>query len=582
MDLFENEQQIYENALQHLCDVRDGADCDVSVFASTTKAYGKMLKQLRRLTKAADETTNNLHNKALDLFDKDHAKSRFLARMSHEIRTPISAVLGISEIQLQDPALPPKTEDAFTRIYSSANTLLGIVNDILDLSKIEAGKMSIIIDEYDVANMINDVVQVNLVHLNNKKIDFVVQINENTPARLLGDELRIKQVLSNLLSNAFKYTSEGRVELTLHPEDCQQAGFINLSIVIKDTGHGMSPDQLETLNQEYSRFHEKEHRSTSGTGLGMHITFSLVQLMGATLGIASEVSKGTTMALKIPQEVVGEDVLGVETTHNIAKFESGALLKKQKSVPEPMPYGKVLVVDDLTTNLYVAKGLLSLFQLQIEICDSGRAAVDKVLDGSVYDIIFMDHMMPGLDGVETTKILHNIGYSQPIVALTANALIGQSDEFMANGFDGFLSKPIQTKELSAILNRFVRDKQVLEGIEVSRSITADTQDVIEEDQVSDDVYVSQEMAAMIRAEFLESQSNAFDEISSAIADNDMKTAHRLAHNLKSFAALMSEHLLESTAQNIESSLKDGEIPPSGYMDTLSNELKQITERLKFN
>ena len=202
---------------------------------------------------------------------QSRAQNRFLARVSHEIRTPITAVLGISEIQLHNNALPNNIEEAFIKIHSSAGVLLGIVNDILDLSKIEAGKMSFIEEKYEVLNLIYDISQLHLAHVSNKNIDFKIRADENLPSFLIGDELRIKQILNNLLSNSFKYTNEGLVELTLSRLEDNRSGFVILEILVKDTGRGMSPEQLEELNHEYARFHDKELPNIVGAGLGMPI-----------------------------------------------------------------------------------------------------------------------------------------------------------------------------------------------------------------------------------------------------------------------------------------------------------------------
>ena len=573
MDLFEAEQQIYDNALDHINTIKNGADCDTDEFAVITKSYGKLLKQLRRLTKASDETTGSLHNKAIDLSERDHAKSRFLARMSHEIRTPISAVLGISEIQLQDPSLSLKTEEAFAKIYNSANTLLGIVNDILDLSKIEAGKMSVINEEYDVADMINDVVQLNYFYLANKNINFVIKVDEDLPTRLSGDELRIKQILNNLLSNSFKYTSEGFVEFSVQAKNCPQDGHMTLSLTIRDTGHGMTPEQLEDLHSEYSRFHEKEHRSVQGTGLGMSITFNLVQLMEASLDITSQVNEGTKLVLEIPQEISSNEVLGPETAQEIEKFEMGARPKRLNFTPEPMPYGKVLVVDDVEANLYVTKGLLAFYDIKVETCDNAHEALNKIKKGKVYDIVFMDFMMPNMNGTEAMKIMRGYGYTQPIVALTANAMIGKAEEFIREGFDSFISKPIQTKHLNTILMKYIRDRQPPEVIEAAL-LTRKSR------PMQTDIEAYQRDAGLmkkLRTDFVRSQKNIIAEIRESANEGDIEKAHRLAHSLKGMAGLIHENALSSAAEQVERLLANRKIPPSLQMSVLDNELRRVLE-----
>jgi len=509
--------------------------------------------------------------------ENSRAKSKFLARMSHEIRTPLSAVLGISEIQLQDPTLPPHTEEALAKINDSAGILLQIVNDILDLSKIEAGKMSLIHEEYEVADLISDVVQLHLVYAGGKKIDFHVRVDENLPARLVGDALRIKQIISNLLSNALKYTEAGSVELSLGRTENGDEGYTTLTAGIRDTGRGMSREQLEALYSEYTRFNEKENRTVGGTGLGMSIVYSLVRMMDAKIDVESETGKGTNVVVRIPQKTAGREILGEEVAHGLRHFETRArsVARRFKSMPEPMPYGSVLVVDDVEANLYVAQGLLMFYGLKIETCDSGNAAIEKVRQGGKYDIIFMDHMMPELNGVETMQILRGIGYESPIVALTANALIGQAEEFLKAGFDGFISKPIQTSQLNAILVKFIRDRQPPEVLEAARATGRRF------GHGGMDGYLSRpDVARKLRVDFAKSQKNVFSAIRSALDSGDIETAHRLVHTLKGLAGLIRENQLARAAAGAERMLRDGHAPAAGLMEALKGELARVLGRIE--
>jgi signal transduction histidine kinase len=388
------------------------------------------------------------------------AKSRFLARMSHEIRTPITAVMGISEVQLRGQLMPPHIEEAFSKIYDSSKILLNIVNDILDFSKIESGKMSLLEKEYDVASLAGDISQLHLVYLDNKDISFQMSVDETLPAKLLGDSLRIRQIISNLLTNAFKYTDSGTVILSLS-HSRNKDGYIDLVISVTDTGMGMTAaqiDEVQGLNSEYVRLHENERPFVSGTGLGLPIVYSMVQMMNAQFDLQSDVGKGTIVTVKIPQKIIGTDTLGAEQATQLQNFESGtwAAAKDFNFVPEQMTYGRVLVVDDVDTNLYVAGAMLESFGLTVELVESGRAAIDKIINGSIYDVIFLDHMMPEMDGIEVSKTLRAMGYNRPIVALTANAIKGQAEMFMQNGFSGFMTKPIDIKILNSYLVRFVK------------------------------------------------------------------------------------------------------------------------------
>jgi signal transduction histidine kinase/DNA-binding response OmpR family regulator len=399
-------------------------------------------------------------------------KSDFLAKMSHEIRTPMSAILGITEIQLQDRTLREDIREALGKIYNSGDLLLGIINDILDFSKLEAGKMELVPVKYYVSSMINDIVQLNKIKNEHKPIGFKLEVDELIPAEVTGDELRLKQILNNLLSNAFKYTDKGEVTLSISVEQTRGLST-NVTLVFKvsDTGQGMTTEQIRKVFNEYSRFNLEANRTTQGTGLGMSITRNLVYMMGGTISVKSSPGKGTEVTVKVPQRTEGAGALiGKEMAETLQQFKMSSVSQTEKSqiTYDPMPYGCVLIVDDVETNLYVAKGLMAPYEMAIETAVSGFETIDKIKSGSVYDIIFMDHMMPKMDGIETTKILREMGYTKPIIALTANALVGQAEMFMRNGFDGFISKPIDVRQLNATLNKMIRDKQPFEVIDAAR------------------------------------------------------------------------------------------------------------------
>ena len=400
-------------------------------------------------------------------------KSQFLSRMSHEVRTPMNAILGITEIQMQDDALSHDMQEIFGKIYNSGYLLLGIINDILDLSKIEAGRLELLPVNYDVPSLINDTVYLNIMRFDSKPFAFELEVDENIPLTLLGDELRIKQILNNLLSNAFKYTSEGKVSLSIYAENAPENETDKIILVfrVSDTGQGMTREQVDRLFDEYTRFNSEANRTVEGAGLGMNITRHLINLMNGTISIESEPGKGSIFTVGLPQGIVDAGVLGKSMVENLKQFRLGKMSQMKKApqiVREYMPYGKALVVDDVETNLYVAKGLMSPYGLTIETAENGFEAIEKIRKGIVYDIIFMDHFMPRMDGVETTKIIRDLGYKQTIIALTANAIAGQAEMFLANGFDGFISKPIDIRQLNVLLNKFVRDRYPPEVVEAAQ------------------------------------------------------------------------------------------------------------------
>ena len=388
-------------------------------------------------------------------------KSRFLASVSHEIRTPMNAIIGISEIQLRGGGLGSRQEEAFGKIYNSAHSLLRLINDILDLSKIEAGKMDIVGIKFDAASLIYDTVQVNIVRIGQKPVKFNLDAAEDIPKTLFGDDIRIMQVLNNLLSNAFKYTATGSVSLRFWAAPGHAADDVLFCASVEDTGQGMSREQLDGLFDAYTRFNTFANRDIEGTGLGMGIVKNIVSLMRGSIEAASEAGRGTKFTVKIPLKKVDGDTIGAEVAGRLAMQDASPGLPKKLAdfAYEPMPYGTVLVVDDVETNLYVAKGQLNPYGLTVETADSGPAALELVRSGRTYDIIFMDHMMPGMDGMEATKKIRETGYTGAIVALTANAVAGQAEIFLQSGFDGFVSKPIDLKYLDTYLKRLVMDTQ---------------------------------------------------------------------------------------------------------------------------
>jgi PAS domain S-box-containing protein len=474
----------YEDAIGKPCnvwgaDICNTPDCGIecakrgikqTYFTKGDASYqvdATILKDLKGTTMGYIEVVQDITNlklmakKQADAEAANLAKSTFLAKVSHEVRTPMNAILGITEIQLQDETLPQGTREALGSIYNSGYLLLGIINDILDLSKIEAGKLELSPINYDVPSLINDTVHLHVMRYDSKPIEFNLQLDGNIPTTLFGDELRITQILNNLLSNAFKYTKSGKVTMSVACEARQgKGGGIILVFRVTDTGQGMTPEQLSRLFEEYTRFNTEANRKTMGTGLGMAITKYLVRMMDGTISVESEPGKGSVFTVRLPQGTVdGSGVLDRELMENLKQFRLGKAEQMKKApqiIREYMPYGKILIVDDVQTNLYVTKGLLTPYGLTVETVRSGFEAIDKIKDGAVYDIIFMDHYMPEMDGIEATKKLRELGYTRPVVALTANALAGQAEMFMENGFDDFISKPIDIRQLNAALNKFVR------------------------------------------------------------------------------------------------------------------------------
>ena len=501
--------------------------------------------------------------------EESKAKTRFLARMSHEIRTPMNAVMGITEVQLSKGGHPPETAEAFARIYNSSNMLISIINDILDFSKVEAGKMDIIRAPYDVASLLVDTVQLNLMHIGSRAIKFDLNVDPNLPVSLEGDQLRIRQVMNNLLSNAFKYTDEGNVSLDVwFKPHSSNRDLIKFFIRVKDTGQGMTPEQINDIFKlEFTRFNVQHNRVIEGTGLGMNISKQLIKLMGGTINVESRVGEGSSFTVTLPQKKIGSATLGHETVENLQNFDTTerALKRINQLKYTPMPYGRVLVVDDVESNLYVAKGLLMPYRLTIETADSGFEAIQKVKDGNAYDIIFMDHMMPGMSGVEAVKAIREMNYHGAIVALTANSIVGQAEMYLANGFSGFISKPIDINQLNANLLRFIRDRQSKEVIDAAGAEYLLGKEYESETQLVSSFSYEQPEQGEISSRVLESfirdasrANEAIQEVLENISINpeSMKMFVIHIHALKSALGNVGESTLSHIAASLEQAGRD--------------------------
>ncbi|MDR0502392.1 MAG: transporter substrate-binding domain-containing protein [Treponema sp.] len=528
------------------------------------------------------------------------AKSSFLANMSHEIRTPMNAILGVTELLISNEQLPADIEEGLDKIYNSCDMLLGIINDILDFSKIEAGKLDIMPSPYKVASMINDSVQLNMMRVESKPIEFELKIDENTQANLIGDSLRIKQILNNLLSNAFKYTDSGKVILSVSTEPIPLISYlpdhlmnnqvkwlghdregIILVLSVRDTGNGMTKDQLKKLFEEYTRFNLRKNLTIEGTGLGLTITKRLVDLMDGNISVESEPDKGTHFIVKLPQETENREIIGSDVADNLRQFQINFMTRRvrNKIVRDPMPYGNILVVDDVETNIYVAVGLMKLYRLQIDTAMSGQEAIDKIKEGKIYDIIFMDHMMPEMDGIEAAKHIRALGYSEPIIALTANAVSGQADMFINNGFDDFISKPIDIRQMNTILNKFVRDKQPAEVIEAARRQNKNAVPagyaVTGNSAAIDSVLMASFIRDAHKAAALLEDKNGFEN------GDTLKKFVTTVHGIKSSLSNIGEKELSDEANRLETEGREENIE---LLKELSpeflNKLRQLTEKLE--
>ena len=444
--------------------------CEITMVRVTYGMEDAIAAYIRDMTQQKEaEQANRQYAVQLEAAMKEatsasKAKSNFLAKMSHEMRTPLNVIIGLSDLHLETNA-ESRSEmyDNIKKINTAGNTLLGLVNDVLDISKIETGKLEIHPVEYCVASFLNDIITLNMIRIESKPINFTVEIDENLPYDLYGDDLRLSQIFNNLLSNAFKYTRKGTVALKI---DCEKdVSGVWLNIRVSDTGIGIRHEDTGKIFGEYNQVDAEANRKIEGTGLGLPITKNLIALMDGEISVESEYGKGATFFARLKQGYASDKILGREIVDNLKNFSFADNRQhvSAKLVRNDMSYAKVLVVDDFGTNLDVAAGLLKKYKMQVDCTTSAKEAIDRVESGEhVYDAIFMDHMMPEMDGIEATWRIRNLGSeyakSVPIISLTANAIAGNEKMFLESGFQAFLAKPIDMLKLDAVLNRWVRDK----------------------------------------------------------------------------------------------------------------------------
>jgi len=454
--------------------VRVSKDDDyiIAAYARDLREHNQMMKETHRLQIELEAALKEAQ-------EANRAKSIFLANMSHEMRTPLNAIVGLSELILNTGELNGNNDDKLGKIYNSGMTLLSIVNDILDISKIESGKFELHPIKYDTSSLINDIVSLNIVNIGEKPIKFILSVNDNLPMQIFGDDLRIKQIFNNLLSNAFKYTDSGIVEWKISFE--RKGNDIWLISDVMDTGKGIKPKDIQKLFKDYSQVDAQINRKAESTGLGLSITKRLVEMMDGIITVNSEYGKGMIFSVRLRQQFVSDVPIGKETIRNImnTRFTDNKRTQSAKLKRIDLSYACVLVVDDMPTNLDVARGMLIPYGLYVDCVSSGQMAIDMIRkENPRYDAVFMDHMMPDMDGIEAVRIIREeIGtdYARniPIIALTANAIVGNEKIFLENGFQAFISKPIDMIRMDSILRKWVKKKDFKEENEISEQINHD-------------------------------------------------------------------------------------------------------------
>ena len=408
------------------------------------------------------EIMKNLKDSRAAAEEANRAKSNFLANMSHEIRTPMNAIIGMSEILMQNTELPEKIQEQVQEIQTAGISLLGIINDILDISKIEAGKYELIDDEYELPVLLHEVSSIIRVRVQETGIRYILQVEGTLPQKLIGDAKRVRQILLNILGNAVKFTREGSI--TCSVDWNHDTANPQLYFEISDTGIGIKKEDLQNIFNAFSQVDTRKNRNVQGTGLGLAISKHLAELMGGSIDVQSVYGEGSKFTICINQRIQHYVMLGDSLREALQnhQFISSAINKELEIIPRPD--AKVLIVDDTGVNLMVAKGLMKKYQMQIDTAKSGKEAIEKVQQKD-YDLVFMDHMMPEMDGVDAAKAIRALDGGKyaglTIVALTANAVGDAKEMFIREGMQDFLAKPIEKRALDDILNKWLpvnRDK----------------------------------------------------------------------------------------------------------------------------
>ena len=527
--------------------------------------HGIVVSQLEREKAEALERALHMEEEA------NRTKSEFLANMSHEIRTPINAILGMDTMIMRETG-EDQIRGYARDIHSAGKTLLSLINDILDFSKIESGKLELVLGEYDLSALINDLVNMIGPKAEGKKIEFEVNVNPDIPNGLYGDEVRIEQIIINILNNAVKYTEKGKVTFNVDYEDTE-GGAIFLKVSVSDTGIGIKKEDLDKLFSPYERIEEQRNRRIEGTGLGMSITKNLLDKMGSRLDVSSEYGKGSVFSFSIVQPVRSFEKIG--DYREKAEGSSAVLTDVERY---HAPDAKLLIVDDVEMNLIVAQNLLRRIKVGIDMAESGRRAVELAKENQ-YDIILLDSMMPEMNGEETMHVIRTecpLNEETPIIVLTAHAVKGAREEYLRLGYTNYLSKPLDGMKLEAMIESYLPNEKIIpveedEAAEEERAAESRRDDAkasliskigsIEGINAQKGIETSggEDAYGVICRNFYDTAGKRIEMIREAYEKEDYENYTIQVHALKSSARLIGAYELSEEALALETAGREGDI-----------------------
>ena len=535
-------------------------------YAVNPGFYIIMISDTTRLHAEQEERSLQLEE-ALDLarLASEHAKransakSEFLANMSHEIRTPINAVLGMNEMIIRESTNNRITTYA-RNVESAGRNLLSIINDILDFSKIEAGKMEIAAADYKLSSVLNDVTNMIVFKARQKDLQFNVDVDETLPDGLYGDEVRVRQVITNILNNAVKYTHEGSVTLNVTGERTGD-GSITLLVSVKDTGIGIKPEDIGKLFNKFERVDLVQNNTVEGTGLGLSITQNLLKMMGGNVTVESVYGEGSTFTIHLPQRIVSPEPIG----NFQEKFERYVHTMRAYRESFKSPDAHILVVDDTDMNLTVIEGLLSKTEIQLDTASSGNEAL-LLTRLNVYDLILMDQRMPQMDGTQTMKKIREqedgLNHDTPVICLTADAVSGARNKYLQEGFTDYLSKPVEGPNLEAALIKYLPPEKIIIQEETEEDLQPEEHEISELEKFYQETEglsyteaikncATEEILGKTLQQFWNSIGNNLRDIEAFESEGDIKNYTIKVHALKSSARLIGAEELSRQAAYLE-------------------------------